>query len=95
MKYTKRIISNPYIANLHFIDLHGYDRNEAVYYTRKFIEEEKIIKSKAIYVIHGIGNHILKNEIHKFLKSSKDVESFMTDYFNDGITIINLKYKGE
>lgn len=92
MKYTKKIINNPYIASLHYIDLHGFDRNEAIYYVDKFIKEEKILKSKAIYVIHGKGNHILKNEIHNFLKKNKNVESYMTDYFNDGITIINLKY---
>ena len=89
------MVNNPYIASLHYIDLHGYDRNEAVYYTDKFIKEEIIIRSKAIYVIHGKGNHIIKNEIHKFLSKNKYVESYMTDYFNDGITIINLKYEKE
>lgn len=92
MKYTKKIINNPYIASLHYIDLHGFDRNEAIYYVDKFIKEEMLLKSKAIYVIHGKGNHILKNEVHNFLKKNKNVESYMTDYFNDGITIINLKY---
>ncbi len=96
MKYTKKTtINNPYIASLHYIDLHGYDRNEAVYYVDKFIKEEMIIKSKALYVIHGIGSHILKKTIHEYLNKNKNVLSYMTDYFNDGITIIYLKNEKE
>ena len=34
---------------------------------------------------------ILKNEVHKYLKSSDLVVSYKVDLFNDGVTVVELK----
>ncbi|HYV94330.1 MAG TPA: Smr/MutS family protein [Chitinophagales bacterium] len=47
-----------------------------------------------LYMIHGVGSGKLKNEIHKMLKSYKEVRSFNNDYhprYGYGATEIILK----
>lgn len=77
--------------NLPTIDLHGEDRITAVIKTKEFINDNIILKNKLIVVIHGIGEGILKKEIHKYLKTEKKVKEYRLDSFNKGVTIIELK----
>lgn len=76
--------------NLPTIDLHGEDRITAVLKTKEFINDNIILKNKLVVVIHGIGEGILKNEIHKYLKTEKKVKEYKLDLFNKGATIIEL-----
>lgn len=76
--------------NLPTIDLHGEDRITAVIKTKEFINDNIILKNKLIVVIHGIGEGILKKEIHKYLKTEKKVKEYKLDLFNKGATIIEL-----
>ena len=77
--------------NLPTIDLHGEDRIGAIVKTKEFINDNIKLKNKLIIVIHGIGKGILKTEIHKYLKTDKNVLNYKLDIFNKGITIIELK----
>ena len=77
--------------NLPTIDLHGEDRITAIIKTREFINDNLKLGNKLIVVIHGIGKGILKNEIHNYLKTNKDVVAYKIDIFNRGMTIIELK----
>lgn len=77
--------------NLPTLDLHGEDRIGAIIKTKEFINDNKKLKNKLIVVIHGIGQGILKNEIHKYLKNDKNVLKYHLDTFNKGTTIIELK----
>ena len=49
-----------------------------------------MLKNHLIKIIHGKGNHILKEEIHKYLKNNKKVISYKLDLFNDGVTIVEI-----
>ena len=77
--------------NLPSIDLHGEDRITAVLKTKEFINDSIKLKNKLIVVIHGIGKNILKNEIHKYLKTDKHVKAFKLNIYNKGMTIIELE----
>lgn len=72
------------------IDLHGYDRDSARMATNDFIEENIILGNDTIVIIHGIGQGIVKNEVHSLLKNHKKVIEYKTDNFNSGCTIVKL-----
>jgi dsDNA-specific endonuclease/ATPase MutS2 len=72
------------------LDLHGHDRYSAVAEAKTFISRHKKIGNKEITIIHGIGKNILKDEIHKMLKSNKEIEEYKLNMFNLGETIIKL-----
>lgn len=77
--------------NLPTLDLHGQDRYSAVLLTKEFINDNIKLGNKLIIIVHGIGEGILKGEIHKSLKTNRKVKVFKTDMFNPGATIIELE----
>lgn len=77
-------------SNIPSLDLHGDDRYSAVLKTKEFINDNIKLKNKLIKIIHGKGQGILRDEIHKYLKSSRFVKDFRVDFFNPGATIIEL-----
>ena len=81
---------NIYTDNLPSIDLHGEDRVNALIKVDEFINDNIKLKNKRIVLIHGIGQGILKNEIHNFLRKDKRIMSFELD-INVGQTIVSLK----
>lgn len=76
--------------NLPTLDLHGNDRYSAVMLMNEFINDNIKLGNKLIVIIHGKGQGILKNEIHKSLRTNKNVKAFKTDIYNPGSTIIEL-----
>ena len=48
------------------------------------------MKNEFICIVHGIGMGILKEEVHKVLKSSKDILDFKLFYNNVGCTIAKI-----
>lgn len=76
-----------YVDNLPTIDLHGFDRDSARVKTLEFIKDNKVMKNEIICIIHGIGNGILKDEVHNTLKKSKDIKEYKLFYNNVGCTI--------
>ena len=86
------MINNYFLYNdLPTLDLHGQDRYSAVILTNEFVSDNLKLGNKLIIVVHGKGKEILKTEIHKSLKTNKNVKVFKTDMFNPGATIIELK----
>ena len=79
-----------YIENLPTIDLHGFDRDTARVKVLEFINDNKKMKNDIICIIHGIGNGILKEEVHNALKRNKNVKDYKLFYNNVGCTIIKL-----
>ncbi len=77
--------------NLPELDLHGQDRFSAVILADSFIKENLKMGNKLIKIVHGIGEGILKSEIHKFLKNNKLVREYRIDIFNQGVTIVEIK----
>lgn len=77
--------------NLPTLDLHGEDRISAIIKTKEFISDNIKLNNKLVVIIHGVGKSILKNEIHKYLKTDKRVSNYKLNIFNKGETIIEIK----
>ncbi len=75
------------------IDLHGYDRDSARMVTNDFIDENVFLGNDTVIIIHGIGQGIVKEEVHNTLKVNKKVIEYKTDNFNSGCTIVKLNVK--
>lgn len=86
------MIENIFLKNLPCIDLHGCDRESARYETEEFIKENVIMKNKKIVIIHGIGQGIVKESVHNTLKKSKNVVKYSVDIYNEGCTVVELKF---
>ena len=78
-------------SNLPTLDLHGFDRDYARIKVLEFINDNIILKNDIIVIVHGIGNGILKAEVHKMLKRSKKVLDYKLFYNNNGLTIVKLR----
>jgi dsDNA-specific endonuclease/ATPase MutS2 len=80
-----------FLKNYPRLDLHGYDRDYARMLTNDFILENVLLKNKTIVIIHGHGLGIVKHAVYDALKYNKNVLSFKSDMFNDGLTVVTLK----
>lgn len=76
--------------NIPTLDLHENDRYSAIYLSNEFINDNLKSGNKLIKIIHGKGEGILKRELHKFLKTKKEVKDYKLDMYNEGATIIEL-----
>ena len=77
--------------NLPTLDLHGEYKDSAIILTKEFINDNIILKSDTICIVHGIGEDILRKAVHEYLKHDKRVLSFKRDFFNPGCTIVKLR----
>ena len=75
------------------IDLHGLDRETARVYVNDFIKDNLKLKNEIFIIVHGIGNGILKQEVHKTLSKNKYVVEYKTLYNNNGSTIVRINIK--
>lgn len=75
------------------IDLHGLDRDTARVYVNDFINENLKLKNEIFIIVHGIGNGILRQEVHKTLSKNKLVQEYKTLYNNNGSTIVKINIK--
>ena len=89
----KRACDILFIDSLPTIDLHGFDRMYAKLKVNEFINDNIILKNEFIVIVHGIGGHILKNEVHNLLKNHKKVLDYCIFYNNVGCTIVKLDIK--
>jgi len=80
-----------YINNLPSIDLHGLDRDTARVKVNEFIKDNITMKNNIICIVHGIGEGIIKNEVHSTLKKNKNVVDYKLFFNNIGTTIVELK----
>ncbi len=82
---------DPFTYNLPRIDLHGLDRVAARVKCEEFINDNKKLRNKKIVIIHGMGEGILKKEVHDYLKHNKNVINYSLNYNNIGETIVEIK----
>lgn len=80
-----------FINDFPSIDLHGLDRDTARVKTLEFINDNMLMKNEIICIVHGIGNGIIKEEVHKVLKRNKNVIDYKLFYNNTGCTIVKIK----
>ena len=72
------------------LDLHGEDRIGAAIKVNHFIDDNSKLGNDEIAIVHGIGQGILKKEVHKVLKKNKKVVEYNIDCFNDGCTLVKI-----
>lgn len=72
------------------IDLHGYDRDYAVYMVKQFIQDNYKLHKEKVVIIHGIGGGILRKSVHDYLKLEKKVKDYKLDTLNTGCTVVTL-----
>ena len=82
---------NPFLNILPTIDVHGYNRDMIKYVLDDFINDNIKLKNNKIIIVHGKGQGILKDDIHRLLRKDKRISRFYLDGFNIGQTIIELK----
>lgn len=73
------------------LDVHGETRDTVYTVVKNFINDNIKLKNKIIIIVHGKGSGILKDEVHYILKQMKVVKSFHLDYWNQGVTIVEIK----
>ena len=81
-----------FINNLPSLDLHGYDRETARVAINDFIRDSIHMKYKKVLIIHGKGGGILRETTKNTLSKNKYVINSQMSYFNDGCTIVELKF---
>ena len=74
------------------IDLHGMDREYAVFKVREFIDDCYKLKYEKIVIIHGVGTGILKDTVRGYLQKEKRVLEYKLDFMNPGCTLVTLKF---
>lgn len=74
------------------IDLHGFDREYALFKVKEFINDCYKLKYEYLVIVHGIGSGILKNAVLSYLKTNKRVAEYKLDFMNPGCTIVKLKF---
>ena len=81
-----------FIDNLPKLDLHGFDRETARVAVNDFIKDNQVMKNSFINIVHGIGSGILRKTVHEQLRKNKAVLDYKTYYFNQGCTILKIKF---
>lgn len=79
------------MENKPILDLHGEYLESAIILTKEFINDNIILKNDTIYIVHGIGEDILRKGIHNYLSKDKRVLSYKRNFYNLGETIVKLK----
>ena len=72
------------------LDLHGETKDMARILVEEFLEYNYKIGELELAIIHGVGEGILKREVHKVLKNNKKVIEFGLDMFNPGCTLVRM-----
>lgn len=75
------------------LDLHGETRDFAKILVKDFIKDHYKMGSDTVYIVHGLGEGILKKAVREVLTNNPLVEEFYIDFFNVGQTIVKLKKK--
>lgn len=76
--------------NIPTLDLHGETRDTARILTNDFIRDNYKLKKEKVIIVHGIGEGIVKKEVHNTLKKNKAVSKYYLDNFNVGCTIVEI-----
>ena len=77
-------------SNIPTLDLHGETRDIGLVLVKEFICDNYKLKNKKIVIIHGKGQGIIKDMVHKELRVNKLVQDYKIDSFNTGTTIVYL-----
>lgn len=76
------------------VDIRGSSVDEAVEILDKFLDDAAIAGLGEITIVHGKGTGMLRNGVHRFLKSNGHVKDFRLGKYGEGesgVTIVSLK----
>lgn len=76
------------------LDIRGKSSDEGVYEMEAFIDNAVLSGLNMVTIIHGKGTGILREAIHRRLKTMKSVKSFRLGLYGEGengVTIVELK----
>lgn len=81
------------LSNTPSLDLHGMDREYAVFKVKEFLYDMYQLHYDTVIIIHGRGTGTLKTAIYQYLKTVGYVSEYKLDFMNPGCTIVKLKSK--
>jgi DNA mismatch repair protein MutS2 len=76
------------------LDIRGMASDEGVLEVDRFIDSSIMGGLQLVTIIHGKGTGILRDAIHRFLKSHRQVKSFRLGVYGEGetgVTVVELK----
>lgn len=76
------------------LDIRGRSSDEGVYEMEAFIDSAVMSGISVVTVIHGKGTGVLRDAVHRRLRSMKQVKSFRVGVYGEGengVTIVELK----
>ncbi|MBQ6841292.1 MAG: Smr/MutS family protein [Bacilli bacterium] len=73
------------------LDLHGEIESMVEVLVLEFINDNVKMRNEVVLIVHGKSTNILTKEVHRVLKSNKNVKAFKLDNWNLGQTIVELK----
>ena len=76
------------------INVIGKPLDDAIMDVDKYLDDAYIAGVKEVTIIHGRGEGILREGLHRMFKSHKHVKKFRKGAYNeggDGVTIVELK----
>jgi hypothetical protein len=100
--------SIPLVTTSDEIDLHieklvdnkrGLSNNEMLQIQinalKKVLDNAILYRQERLYIIHGLGKGVLRDEVHKILRDMPEVQDFKNDYhgkYGFGATEVHFKY---
>ena len=79
-----------FYSNVPKLDLHGETKDSSRVLVKEFINDNYKLGNVLVVIVHGIGEGILKKEVHFNLKRNKLVKSYKLDNFNEGCTLVEI-----
>ena len=73
------------------IDLHGFDREYALFKVKDFISDCYKLKYEYLVIVHGIGLGIVRETCIQTLSRNKDVLEFKSAYGNRGCMLVQIR----
>ena len=76
------------------LDIRGMMSDEGVMEVDRFIDNCLLGGIETITIIHGKGTGALRNAVHQFLKTNKNVKSYRLGAYGEGeagVTVVVLK----
>lgn len=70
------------------IDLHGKRAAEAVHAVADYLDRAVLSGMYQVEIVHGLGDGILRDAVHSFLKTLPTVKSFRINPYNPGTTFV-------
>lgn len=72
------------------IDLHGETSQTMIAILNEFIDDNIKLGNPKVAVIHGIGEGVLKQTTHNYLRRDKRIKCFYLEMCNPGCTIVEI-----